>query len=114
MQIAKSCQEDVNIYHVADKKWWFENFVIHIILMLCSFCHKLNGSGFNQSTYFKHISDKHGKMIMDVVPNGDTLPEKWKTAKNYKPCSYTSAIAHREMKLICQLTGVTSKGFSSQ
>ena len=30
--------------------------------MLCSFCHKLNGSGFNSPTHFQHISNKCVKM----------------------------------------------------
>ena len=36
--------------------------------LLCSFCHKFNGSGFNPPTHFRHISDKRGKMSVDVAP----------------------------------------------
>ena len=36
--------------------------------MLCSFSHKLNGSGFNPPTYFRYISNKRGKMSMEVAP----------------------------------------------
>ena len=36
--------------------------------MLCSFSHKLNGSGFNPPTHFRHISDKRDKMSVDVAP----------------------------------------------